>query len=190
MKYDFDVDIDFADRESLLRVTNCIRAKNADKVHGTGVYFQDIPFDPRTGVANVDFGDAKEFGYFKVDVLSASVYDGIRNEAELLRLMDVEPMWSLLEHPEFVRELFHISEYGWLTKRLKPTSVEELAMILAVIRPSKKHLRDKEWPEIRDEVWVKPTDGAYYFKKAHAISYAVAIVVQMNKIVERISLGV
>jgi len=30
------------------------------------------------------------------------------------------------------------------------------------------------------EVWVKPTDGSYFFKKSHAVAYAQAIVVQMN----------
>ena len=30
------------------------------------------------------------------------------------------------------------------------------------------------------EVWKKPKDGSYFFKKSHAIAYAHAIVVQMN----------
>ena len=37
-----------------------------------------------------------------------------------------------------------------------------------------------------EEVWTKPTDGAYYFKKAHAVAYAHAIVVQMNLICEQL----
>ena len=37
------------------------------------------------------------------------------------------------------------------------------------------------------EVWVKPKDGEYYFKKAHAVSYAMACVVHMNLICESIS---
>ena len=32
------------------------------------------------------------------------------------------------------------------------------------------------------EVWEKPTDGSYFFKKSHAVAYAQAIVVQMNLI--------
>ena len=32
------------------------------------------------------------------------------------------------------------------------------------------------------DVWVRPTDGSYLFKKSHAIAYAQAIVVQMNLI--------
>ena len=36
------------------------------------------------------------------------------------------------------------------------------------------------------EVWVKPSDGSYYFKKAHAVAYAHAIVVHMNLICEQL----
>ena len=38
------------------------------------------------------------------------------------------------------------------------------------------------WVEIMNEVWIKPTDGSYFFKKSHAVAYAQAIVVQMNLI--------
>ena len=34
--------------------------------------------------------------------------------------------------------------------------------------------------DILKEVWIKPTDGSYFFKKSHAVAYAQAIVVQMN----------
>jgi hypothetical protein len=37
------------------------------------------------------------------------------------------------------------------------------------------------------EIWNKPDNNEYYFKKAHAIAYAAAVVVQMNLICERIS---
>jgi hypothetical protein len=39
------------------------------------------------------------------------------------------------------------------------------------------------------EIWEKPTNGEYYFKKAHAVAYAHVIVVQMNLICESISYG-
>ena len=38
----------------------------------------------------------------------------------------------------------------------------------------------KDWKDILAEVWVRPTDGSYFFKKSHAVAYAQAIVVQMN----------
>ena len=40
----------------------------------------------------------------------------------------------------------------------------------------------KDWKEILEEVWQRPKDGSYFFKKSHAVAYAQAIVVQMNLI--------
>jgi hypothetical protein len=70
---------------------------------------------------------------------------------------------------------------------MKPKSVEQLAAILAVIRPAKRHLIGKLWADVLEEVWQKPEKEEYYFKKSHATAYAVAIVVQMNLICESIS---
>ena len=63
-------------------------------------------------------------------------------------------------------------------------SIEQLAAVLAIIRPAKRYLLDKTWTEIMEEVWIKPTDGSYFFKKSHAVAYAQAIVVQMNLILK------
>jgi hypothetical protein len=71
-------------------------------------------------------------------------------------------------------------------KVLKPNSVEKLAATLAIIRPAKRHLANKDWQTIMNEVWTKPTGDEYYFKKAHAVAYAHAIVVHMNLICEEI----
>ena len=38
---------------------------------------------------------------------------------------------------------------------------------------------------IEAEIWTKPTDGSYAFKKSHAISYAHLIVMQLNLICEQ-----
>jgi hypothetical protein len=61
--------------------------------------------------------------------------------------------------------------------------MDMLAMLLAVIRPSKRHLIGKRWREIADEIWVKPSEG-YYFKKAHAYGYAQLVMVHMNLLCE------
>ena len=55
---------------------------------------------------------------------------------------------------------------------------------MAIIRPAKRHLQDDDWQTILSQVWIKPDDGEYYFKKAHAFGYAVAVVVHMNLICE------
>jgi DNA polymerase III alpha subunit len=72
---------------------------------------------------------------------------------------------------------------------MKPKSVEQLAAVLAMIRPAKRNLIGKTWDEVMKEVWVKPENDEYYFKKSHATAYAVAVVVQMNLICEGISYG-
>ena len=61
-------------------------------------------------------------------------------------------------------------------------NIEQLAAVLAIIRPAKRGLMYKDWQDIMKEVWVRPTDGSYFFKKSHAVAYAQAIVVQMNLI--------
>jgi DNA polymerase III alpha subunit len=70
---------------------------------------------------------------------------------------------------------------------MKPTSVEQLAAVLAMIRPAKRYLIGKEWTTVMKEVWSKPENDEYFFKKSHATAYAVAITVQMNLICEQIS---
>lgn len=189
-KIDFDVDIDMANREDFLRLVNHTPAsiKHEDGTyskHNTGVYFQTVPSFPLEGFSSIEYETAEEDGWFKVDVLNNGIYKDVRDEAHITELMNIEPLWDLLEHEEFVSQLFHISNYSNILAQYKPTSVEQLAMILAIIRPGKKHLIGKSWNEIIKQVWVKPTDGSYYFKHSHAIAYAVAIVVQMNLICEK-----
>ena len=94
---------------------------------------------------------------------------------------------GLLQHEEFTDQLFHLNGHGTVVKKLCPTSVEQLASVLAIIRPAKRHLVNKTWNEIEKQVWVKPSDGSYYFKKAHAVAYAHAIVVQMNLLCEGVT---
>jgi hypothetical protein len=65
--------------------------------------------------------------------------------------------------------------------------VEQLGAVLAMIRPAKRYLIGKDWTTIMNEVWIKPENGEYYFKKAHSISYAMAVVVHMNLLCEKIS---
>ena len=95
-------------------------------------------------------------------------------------LIDQEPDWSLLEHKEIVEQLFHIHNHFDIINKLKPKSVEELAAVLAIIRPAKRHLLNESWNNINENVWKKPTDDSYYFKKSHAVGYALAICVQLN----------
>lgn len=194
MKIDFDVDIDMADRDQFLNLVSVTPASIKDESgkfskHNTGVYFQNISKFPLEGISDIDYRDAEEAGWFKVDVLNNSVYNDITSESHLNTLLGTEPLWDLLLHPDFSEQLFHVGNYSNILQMYKPTTVEQLAMILAIIRPGKKHLIGKSFKEIENTVWQKPLDGSYYFKKSHAVAYALTIIVQMNLICEKISYG-
>lgn len=188
-----DIDIDFANRELALELFEHTTATRIDsgesKKHNTGVYFTRIPRDARTNSSTLDYKQAEDRGYFKVDFLNVGIYEGIQSESHLVQLMETEPLWDLLTQDDFTDLLFHVNGHGNLLRQMKPSSIEELAMCLALIRPAKRHLIGKTWTEIGQEIWEKPTNGDYYFKKAHAIAYAQVVVVQMNLICEQISLG-
>jgi DNA polymerase III alpha subunit len=186
-----DIDIDFADRNKVLEIIPHITATlDGEKKHNTGVYCHKIPLNPLTGLASIDYKAAEDRGYFKIDFLNVSAYEGVKNELHLEQLLATEPLWELLEQKEFCDMIFHVNGYHDLIARLKPRSIEQLAMFLALLRPGKKHLilicEEKGFQSIADEIWTKNED-AYTFKKAHAISYAHAIVVQMNCICEGIN---
>jgi hypothetical protein len=186
----FDIDLDFADRETALKGLNharaiIVRETKTDK-HNTGVYFQNIPRNPTSNLATIDYKEAEKLGYFKVDFLNAGVYEGVKSNQHLEELLEKTPRWDLLLEKDFVELLFHVRDYAGLLKTHRPISVEQLAMVIAIIRPGKKHLQGKAWADIEKEVWVKPADGSYFFKRSHSISYAVAITVQMNCLVEQL----
>ena len=187
-----DIDIDVADRRSLLKLIKNVPAlieRDGKKVkHNTGVYFHDIPSDPFSGLSTVDYQKAEELGYFKIDVLNVNVYKDIKDKAQLDELLNTEPMWELLEYEEVVSQLFHIHSHYDIVKRMKPQTVEQLAAVLAIIRPAKRYLIGKDWNTVFASVWEKPSDNGYYFKKAHAISYATAIVLQLNLLSKGFSL--
>jgi hypothetical protein len=193
MKINFDVDIDMADRDQILSLVEhtpaSIFREGLYTKHNSGVYFQNIPKLPMERISAIDYKLAEEQGWFKVDFLNNRIYQDVRDEQHLLTLMNAEPMWELLEHSEVVSDLYHINQYHSLLVQYKPRSVEQLAMILAMIRPAKRHLIGETWDEIQKTVWEPTVDSGYHFKKSHAHAFAVAIVVQLNLICEKL-LGV
>jgi DNA polymerase III alpha subunit len=190
-----DVDIDFADREQVLKLLPHVpamqRMPNGNRQkHKSGVYFHPVPTNPFTGWCDLDYQQSEELGFFKVDLLNVSLYQGVKSKQHLDQLANQEPLWDLLLQDDFSNLLFHLNGHGDVLKRTCPASVEQLAAILAMIRPSKRYLIGKPWMTIMKEVWTKPENGEYYFKKAHAVAYAVAIVAQMNLICEQLGFNV
>jgi DNA polymerase III alpha subunit len=187
-----DIDIDFADRNKILDRIKHVPASIVEKdgtfkKHNTGVYCTSIPHNPLTGTASIDYKSAEDRGYFKLDFLNVSLYQQIKNEEQLTRLVNTEPLWDLLEQQEFSDMLFHINGHHSVLTQMKPRNILQLAAVLAMIRPAKRHLIGKGWNEVMSDVWVKPEGDEYYFKKAHAVAYSHVIVVQMNLICEGIS---
>lgn len=185
-----DIDIDFADREQVLAVldttsASIIRDGKLTK-HNTGVYATDIPVDPFTGWASLDYNAAEERGYTKLDFLNVNLYKQVRNEQHLVELMR-EPDWAKLYDPSICAQLIHINNhYDTLLKMPEPVdTIPRLAMFLAVIRPGKRHLIGKTWKEVAADVWAKVDGEGYAFKRAHAVSYSQLVVVNMNLLEEQ-----
>ena len=186
MKFKSDIDIDVADRDlalsKLKSVTASIIKNNNPTKHNTGVYFHEIPVDPLSGRASIDYQEAEDRGYIKLDILNVSVYQQIKSEEHLLELMQREPDWDKLYDESYFSKLIHVSgHYNTLISMPEAvSSIPRLAMFLSIIRPAKRHLIGKTWTEVAETIWDKPADDGYYFKKSHAVAYANLVVVHMN----------
>ena len=184
-----DIDLDFANRQSAIDLIECTPAMMKEhgvlKKHNTGVYYTNIPSDPATGISTIDYKTAEDRGYFKLDLLNVAVYQRVKNEEHLDQLQAQEPIWELLwKSKEFCEKVIHIGNYYDSIVKKQPNSIPQMAMLLSIIRPGKAHLQHKDWKEIAKTVWEKPTDGSYYFKKAHAVAYAHLVAVHINLLCE------
>lgn len=184
-----DIDLDFKTTFDPLEIFDAVRASRVNEgalvKHNVGVYFQDIPIDPLTGFSAIPYKEAEEVGYFKIDFLHLNVLDHFETKDEIKQLLAVEPDWSLLGQQEAVEKLFQIHNYYDIISRIMPKSIPELAECIALIRPAKHYLINaylKDPNAIRSEIWTKPEDGKYYFKKSHATAYAMTIVLQLHLI--------
>ena len=183
-----DIDIDTVDRKRILELfphTDAVIERTGKKLkHNTGVYFHKMPTDPFSGMATIDHKQAEDLGFFKIDILNVGIYKDVRDPDHLRELMDREPEWELLEHKEISDMLFHVNGHDEILQKLKPRSIVQLAAVLAIIRPAKRYLLSKDWNTILEQVWLRPDDDSYYFKKSHAIAYAQAVAVQLNLVIE------
>lgn len=191
MKFKSDIDIDFGNRDEAIKLLECtpasiLRDSKLTK-HNTGIYVTDIPKDPVTGWASIDFNTAEELGYAKLDFLNVTLYSQIKSEEHLIELMSKQPDWTKLYDQLFCSKLIHIgNHYDTLLKMHDVVdSIPRMAMFLSIIRPAKRHLIGKPWAEIAKTVWEKPTDDSYYFKKSHSIAYSHLVVVHMNLLAEQ-----
>ncbi len=187
-----DIDIDVASRDEALKSVRHVRAMirtkdDKEQVHNVGIYVQDIPANPITGMATFEYKIAEELGYQKIDVLNNSIYEEVEDEAHLDALCEeCMVQWDLMEHEEFVDQLPHLTGHFDIVNSIRPRNVDDLAVALAIIRPAKRHLVGRSRIDIDKEIWDKPADGGYHFKRAHSYAYAMSLVVKMNLITEKI----
>lgn len=189
-KFSADVDIDFADREQVLKYIKHIPAaicrNNTWIKHNTGVYVNPIPADPITGISNIDYIQAEEMGYIKLDLLNNIVYQLVKSEDHLNKLIERTPKWEMLQYREFVEQVVHIgNHYDLLQKMPEPVNtIARMSMFISIIRPAKRHLVGLPWKQVAKTIWEKPADGSYGYKKSHAVSYSQMIAVHMNLLCE------
>jgi hypothetical protein len=177
-----DVDLDVAKRDvALAALPGAVQASVDSKgrlvAHPSGIYLQRVPVDPVTGLSAFPYDAAELFGYYKIDVLANSVYTRIRDPEHLESLMAMPVDWSWFEDAEFVSTLFHFhnNDMGGIVSRAQPASVDQLAMLIAIKMPAKRHLIGAPWNTIRERIWEKDPEGRAQFKKSHSIAYAYVV---------------
>lgn len=185
-KFTSDIDLDFGDRDAVLKLIKhtpaSIVKEDKSVKHNSGVYVTDIPVDPFTGYASLDYTVAEQRGYIKLDFLNVNVYNQIQNEAHLNQLLNTEPPWHRLYEEEFCKQLIHIgNHYSTLIAMPEAVnSIPRMAMFLAIIRPSKRHLIGQPWTTVAQTVWSPDANGVYGFKKSHSVAYATLVTLHMN----------
>lgn len=182
-----DVDLDFADRDSVLKLIQHIPARQVvdSKVrkHNSGVYVTDIPVDTINNCASIDYETAENRGYFKIDFLNMGVYQLVHSPEHYEQMLAATPPWQRLwTDPAWTKQLAHVGNYTDLLKEMKPDSIPRMAAFISIIRPGKAHLQRKPWTEVFASVWDGDDSRGYTFKKAHALSYAALVALHMNLI--------
>jgi hypothetical protein len=180
-----DIDIDFADRDQLLQLIRATPARQMHQEqvrrHNSGVYVTDIPYDPVNECAAIDYEQAEQLGYFKIDLLNMSVYHLVKNPEHYLAMLNMEPNWTRLWTDfEWAKQLVHVGNYTDLLTSMKPDSIPRMAAFISIIRPGKAHLQNKPWDLVFESVWNKDTSQGFVFKHAHAIGYAALVALHMN----------
>ena len=177
-----DIDIDFANRETVLKLIQHVPARQSNgRKHNSGIYVTDIPADPVNQCAAIDYEEAEQRGYFKLDFLNMSVYQLICDPAHYEQMITTAPPWERLwtDHA-WASQLVHVGNYTDLLRVMKPDSIPRMAAFISIIRPGKAHLQTRPWTEVFTEVWDGDESKGYTFKKSHSISYAALVALHMN----------
>ncbi len=183
-----DIDIDLKTTFDPHKHFNVVNASmvtdNVLKKHPCGVYFQTMPQDPITSFAAIPHKQAEAHGFMKIDFLHLQVLDFFHNKREIRALIKKPPRWGMLLKSDVVGKLFQLHKNGDILRRIQPKSILELADCISIIRPGKLYLLDDY---VADPTATRPIlyeikKGSYSYKKGHAISYAMIVVLQLHLI--------
>ena len=180
-----DIDIDFADREHILKLIQHTPARQLHqgtaRKHNSGVYVTDIPQDPVLACAALDYETAESRGYFKIDFLNMGVYGLIRDPVHYDEMLAATPPWDRVwQDPTWAQQLVHVGNYTTLLQSMRPDSIPRMAAFISIIRPGKAHLQNQPWTDVFRSVWDGDDSRGYVFKKAHALGYAALVALHMN----------
>lgn len=206
-----DLDIDIPSSKSDYIKSSFIKAsKNVNglrSAHPSGIYlYNDLP--AYNGYMLMDYKVAEKNGYQKIDILNNTFLDDIECEyfSQYLELIENEQIdWNELYKYE---NAYQLSHYPNILKEFKVTSVMDIAIVLAIIRPGsykqyermKKYIHtDKILSKLSDDehkilsdTYGIPVfdeqykalyvdDGLYRYKKPHSIGYAYVLLVDFLK---------
>ena len=180
-----DIDIDFADREQILKLIQHTPARQIVqgqvRRHNSGIYVTDIPRDPVNNCATIDYEQADQRGYFKIDFLNMGVYQLVKDLKHYKEMLDADPHWARLwQDTAWAGQLVHVGNYTELLKSMRPDSIPRMAAFISIIRPGKAHLQNKTWTDVFESVWDGDDSKGFVFKHSHAISYAALVSLHMN----------
>ena len=180
-----DIDIDFADRETVLKLIQHTPARQTVdgrvRRHNSGVYVTGIPYDPVNACAAIDYETAESRGYFKIDFLNMHVYKLVQSPDHYEQMLTTTPPWQRLwQDPEWAKQLVHIGNYTNLLVQMQPDSIPRMAAFISIIRPGKAYLQNMDWATVFETVWDGNDSRGYTFKKSHAVSYAALVALHMN----------
>ena len=183
-----DVDIDFANRNQILEIIKHIPARQENngevRKHNSGVFVTDIPLDHMHNCSSIDYREAEDRGYFKIDFLNQSVYELIRDQEHYDCMLAKETNWNLLLDKQFCERVVHIGNYTDLVATMRPDNIPRMAAFIAIIRPGKAHLQRQPWESIFASVWDGDDSRGFVFKKSHSISYARLVALHINLLEE------
>ena len=180
-----DIDIDFADRDLILKLIRHTPARQVVqgqvRRHNSGVYVTDIPQDPINACAAIDYEQAEQRGYFKIDFLNMSVYQLVKSPEHYQEMLAATPPWNRLwQDTNWSKQLVHVGNYTDLLKNMRPSTIPQMAAFISIIRPGKAHLQNQPWADVFATVWDGNDSQGYTFKKSHAVSYAALVALHMN----------